>query len=103
MNQWSGTQKAYPTPNVTVHESSKYIREVQKPSDLDYTFDNEQNLQSILVKDYFEVVTREYDVVVGTELIDPKNPDRGYQYEEKNVKETTKEAYDTLTFEITYN
>lgn len=103
MNQWSGTQKAYPTPNVTVHESSKYIREVQKPSDLDYTFDNEQNLQSILVKDYFEVVTREYDVVVGAELIDPKNPDRGYQYEEKNVKETTKEAYDTLTFEITYN
>lgn len=51
----------------------------------------------------FEVVTREYDVVVGTELIDPKNPDRGYRYEEKNVKETTKEAYDTLTFEITYN
>lgn len=51
----------------------------------------------------FEVVTREYDVVVSTELIDPKNPDRGYRYEEKNVKETTKEAYDTLTFEITYN
>jgi len=48
-------------------------------------------------------VTREYDVVVSTELIDPKNPDRGYQYEEKNAKETTKEAYDTLTFEITYN
>lgn len=103
MNQATSPLKPYLTPGVTEHESSKYIREIQKPSDLNYTFDNEQNLQSILFKDYFEVVTREYDVVVGTELIDPKNPDRGYQYEEKNVKETTKEAYDTLTFEITYN
>lgn len=103
MNQTSGPQKPYLTPGVTEHESSKYIREIQKPSDLNYTFDNEQNLQSILIKQYFEVVIREYDVVVGTELIDPKDPDRGYQYEEKNVKETAKEAYDTITFEITYN
>lgn len=102
MNQET-TLKPYLTPEVTEHESSKYIREIQKPYDLNYTFDNEQNLQSILIKQYFEVVTREYDVVIGTEYIDPKDPNRGYKYEIKNVKETTKEAYDTLTFEITYN
>lgn len=100
MNQET-TLKPYLTPEVTEHESSKYIREIQKPYDLNYTFDNEQNLQSILIKQYFEVVTREYDVVIGTEYIDPKDPNRGYKYEIKNVKETTKEAYDTLTFEIT--
>lgn len=103
MNQATSPLKPYLTPEVTEHESSKYIREIQKPYDLNYTFDNEQNLQSILIKQYFEVVTREYDVVVGTELIEPKDPNRGYKYEIKNVKETTKEAYDTLTFEITYN
>lgn len=103
MNQETSPLKPYLTPEVTEHESSKYIREIQKPYDLNYTFDNEQNLQSILIKQYFEVVTREYDVVIGTEYIDPKDPNRGYKYEIKNVKETTKEAYDTLTFEITYN
>lgn len=103
MNQATSPLKPYLTPGVTEHESSKYIKEIQKPYDLNYTFDNEQNLQSILIKQYFEVVTREYDVVVGTELIEPKDPNRGYKYEIKNVKETTKEAYDTLTFEITYN
>ena len=103
MNQATSPLKPYLTPEVTEHESSKYIREIQKPYDLNYTFDNEQNLQSILIKQYFEVVTREYDVVVGTEYIDPRDPNRGYKYEIKNVKETTKEAYDTLTFEITYN
>lgn len=103
MNQAISPLKPYLTSGVTEHESSKYIKEIQKPYDLNYTFDNEQNLQSILIKQYFEVVTREYDVVVGTELIEPKDPNRGYKYEIKNVKETTKEAYDTLTFEITYN
>lgn len=103
MNQAISPQKAYLTPGVTEHESSKYIKEIQKPYDLNYTFDNEQNLQSIIIKQYFEVVTREYDVVVGTELIDPRDPNRGYEYEIKNVKETTQEGYDTLTFEITYN
>lgn len=101
--QYDKNQEIYREPGKTIPKTDKYIRKSDKPNDVSYTFDAEQYVTSITIKDYYIGVTKTYNVVVGTEYLYPEDPDRGYKYTIENEEEKIAEYYDTTTYKITYN
>lgn len=90
------------TPGVTIHKTSQYTKWPGK-TNLSYKFDNDKNITEITATEPFEVWQTEWDVVVGTEFIDPENQWRGYKYEIKNKTERkVRDDKDVHTFTISY-
>lgn len=94
----------YPTPGEIIHKTKQYVEWPENTDAiLTYEFDNDKNMTKMVVTHSFVVMEDEYDIVVGTELIDPDYPGKGYKYEIKNrTTRKVRDDQDTHTYTITY-
>lgn len=93
-----------PKPNVTVPQSYEYFSyDSDEVLGLDYTFNNDGTVAAISASATMQKIKKEFDIVVGNELIHPEYPDAGYKYEIKNRKETVlDEGVNTITYKFSY-
>ncbi len=100
----SEVAKPYTTPNISVEKSYNSIEWFDDDNlVMDYAFDENNRLTTARTQRKFRVMKTTYTIVVGDRLIDPNNPERGYDYEITSRKtEKVKEDSDSMTFEIVY-
>lgn len=109
----SPVQDGWPTPNVTIHESSDYIEctlgeEEYLP--LGFTTDADGCITQIAYNRPYAEYRHEYDIVVGSELLreemnDPDFPEwqKRYKYEIRNETTTKlRDIVNPVTIDITY-
>ncbi len=72
-------------PNVTVHEVHDYY-EHKKTGRLQYTFNDDGTIATIVQPVTCIQMRYEYDIVSGNELIEPEHPERGYKATQENRK-----------------
>ena len=91
-------------PNVTVHKSYEFFSyDWDEELGLDYTFNNDGTVAAISASATMQKIKKEFDIVVGSELIRPGYPEAGYKYEIKNRKETVVDkGINTLTYKFRY-
>ena len=96
-------QDIYDEPNVEIHQSYDIFESSDEPLSFLFEYDTEQNLTKLTRRMYLLKSHVEYDVIVGGELLDSRNPERGYVYEIRNRLESPKErVYEQGVFEISY-
>ncbi len=79
----------YPEPNVTIHKSYEYYTYAEDTDErLEYVFNDDGTVASVTARATMVKIKHEYDIVVGNELFDPGEPEAGYRYEIKNIKDT---------------
>lgn len=100
----AGEAWGYPEPNQTIHEKRTYVEWPEgNESTIAYRFDADRNPVEITQTFPFTVMETEYDIVVGSELLYPDEPWRGYRYEVKNrTTRKVREDKDTYTYAIAY-
>lgn len=91
-------------PNVTVHKSYEFFSyDWDEELGLDYTFNNDGTVAAISASATMQKIKKEFDIVVGSELIRPGYPEVGYKYEIKNRKETVVDkGINTITYKFSY-
>lgn len=91
-------------PNVTVHKSYEFFSyDWDEELGLDYTFNNDGTVAAISASATMQKIKKEFDIVVGSELIRPGYPEAGYKYEIKNRKETVVDkGINTITYKFSY-
>lgn len=91
-------------PNVTVHKSYEFFSyDWDEELGLDYTFNNDGTVAAISASATMQKIKKEFDIVVGSELIRPGYPEAGYKYEIKNRKETiVDKGINTITYKFSY-
>lgn len=91
-------------PNVTVHKSYEFFSyDWDEELGLDYTFNNDGTVAAISASATMQKIKKEFDIVVGSELIRPGYPEAGYKYEIKNRKETVVgKGINTITYKFSY-
>lgn len=96
--------ESWPEPNVTVHKSYEFFSyDWDEELGLDYTFNNDGTVAAISTSATMQKIKKEFDIVVGSELIRPGNPEAGYKYEIKNRKETVVDkGINTITYKFSY-
>lgn len=96
-------QDIYDEPNVEIHQSYDIFESSDEPLSFLFEYDTEQNLTKLTRRMYLLKSHVEYDVIVGGELLDSRNPERGYVYEIRNRLDSPKErVYEQGVFEISY-
>ncbi|MCM1301643.1 MAG: hypothetical protein NC250_04445 [Alistipes senegalensis] len=76
----------YPNPG-TIHEAYDYY-EHEKTDPLQYTFNDDGTIASIVQPIVCVKMRHEYDIVVGNEPVNPEYPEAGYKYTVENEKRT---------------
>ena len=96
--------ESWPESNVTVHESYEYFSyDWDEELGLDYTFNNDGTVAAISTSATMQKIKKEFDIVVGSELIRPGYPEAGYKCEIKNRKETVVDkGINTITYKFSY-
>lgn len=96
--------ESWPNPNVTVHQSYEYFSyDWDEVLGLDYTFNNDGTVAAISASATMQKIKKEFDIVVGSELIRPGYQEAGYKYEIQNRKETVLgEGVNTITYKFSY-
>lgn len=101
-----GTASNYWTePNVTIHESCDYFISDEDNDDytLDYALNADGTVATVTARSTSIKIRHEYDIVVGDELVDPANPDMGYNYRIENEKDTEQgRGTNTITYKFVY-
>ena len=96
--------EGWPEPNVTAHKSYEFFSyDWDEELGLDYTFNNDGTVAAISASATMQKIKKEFDIVVGSELIRPGYPEAGYKYEIKNRKETVVDkGINTITYKFSY-
>lgn len=91
-------------PNTTVHKSYEYFSyDWDEVLGLDYTFNNDGTVAAISASATMQKIKKEFDIVVGNELIHSEHPEAGYKFEKQNRKETVLgEGVNTITYKFSY-
>lgn len=94
----------YPEPNVTIHKSYEYYTYAEDTEErLDYVFNDDGTVASVTARATVVKIKHEYDIVVGNELFDPGDPEAGYRYEIKNIKDTELDrGTNSVVYSFTY-
>lgn len=103
-DDWSTKkEEGYPNPNTTIEEFYYSIKWSDDNLVMSYTFDKDNYLTGIQTKIGFSVMKTTYTVTVGSELVDPNFPERGYKYETKDYKTAkVKDDADVFNWTIEY-
>lgn len=99
-----GPDMGYLEPNEIIHQKATYVEWSEDGMmRCSYKFDDDKHLVELTATEPFAVMEAEWDIVVGSELVSPKEPWKGYKYTIKNrTEKKVRDDRDVYTYTIIY-